>query len=167
MKYQTQKLKTIKKKKSSSENCLKLKDIPTGIPIHNLEYVPGKGGQLIRGAGTSALVQSVEGDKTIIKLPSGEIRIFNSNCRATIGTVGNAQHFNKKLTKAGQKRLRGIRPTVRGVAQHPDSHPHGGGEGKSGIGMKYPKTPWGKHALGKKTRKKKKRSNKYIIKRIN
>lgn len=148
-------------------NCLKLKDIPTGVPIHNLEYVPGKGGQLIRGAGTSALIQSVEGDKTIIKLPSGEIRIFNSNCRATIGTVGNAQHFNIKLTKAGEKRLRGIRPTVRGVAQHPDSHPHGGGEGKSSVGMKYPKTPWGKHALGKKTRKKKKQSNKYIIKRIN
>jgi len=148
-------------------NCLKLKDIPIGVSIHNLEYVPGKGGQIVRGAGTSALVQSIERDKTVIKLPSGEIRIFNSNCRATIGTVGNVQHFNKKLTKAGEKRLRGIRPTVRGVAQHPDSHPHGGGEGRSSVGMKYPKTPWGKHALGKKTRKKKKQSNKYILKRIN
>jgi large subunit ribosomal protein L2 len=148
-------------------NCLSLKNIPIGVPIHNLEYLPGKGGQLIRSAGASALTQSVEKDKAIVKLPSGEIRIFNSACKATVGTVGNTKHSSQKLTKAGQKRLRGIRPTVRGVAQHPDSHPHGGGEGKSGVGMKYPKTPWGKHALGKKTRKAKKHSNKYILKRIN
>ncbi len=148
-------------------NCLKLKNIPAGIAIHGLEYIPGKGAQIARSAGASLQVQSIEADKAIIKLTSGEIRVFNANCKATIGTVGNSQHFNKKLKRAGQKRLMGIRPTVRGVAQHPDSHPHGGGEGRSSVGMKYPKTPWGKHALGKKTRKKKKHSSKYIIKRIN
>ncbi len=143
-------------------NCLPLKNIPVGVPIHCLSFKPTKGAQLIKSAGTAAYVQSIDGKKAIIKLPSGEIRIFNSDSKATIGQVGNADHSNQKLTKAGQKRLRGIRPTVRGVAQNPHSHPHGGGEGRSSIGM-HPKTPWGKSAF-KKTRKKKKASNRLIVK---
>ena len=145
-------------------NCLSLKNIPLGVAIHALEFVPGSGAQLIKSAGAAAFVQSVDGDRAIVKLPSGEIRYFSANCRATIGQVGNQDLMNQKLTKAGQNRHRGIRPTVRGVAQHPDSHPHGGGEGRSSIGMN-PKTPWGKPAMGKRTRKLKKMSNRLIISR--
>jgi large subunit ribosomal protein L2 len=143
-------------------NCLAIKNIPVGVPFHCLSFKPNKGAQLIKSAGSAAYVQSIDGKKATIKLPSGEIRIFNSDSKATIGQVGNADHSNQKLTKAGQKRLRGIRPTVRGVAQNPHSHPHGGGEGRSSIGM-HPKTPWGKSAF-KKTRKRKKASNKLIVK---
>jgi len=146
-------------------NTLKLKHIPVGVPIYNLEIVPGKGGQLVRGAGAAALIQAKEDKWIVVKLPSGEIRRFLSDCRATIGQVSNSNWGMVKLKKAGDSRHRGIRPTVRGVAQHPDSHPHGGGEGRSGIGMKAPKTPWGKKALGKKTRKKKKYSDKFIVAR--
>ncbi|MBL7078222.1 50S ribosomal protein L2 [Candidatus Shapirobacteria bacterium] len=146
-------------------NALKLKNIPVGVPIHNLEIRPGKGGQIVRGAGGSAFVQGKEGGFVVVKLPSGEIRRFVPECQATIGQVGNIGWGAVKLKKAGDKRRRGIRPTVRGVAQHPDSHPHGGGEGRSPIGMKAPKTPWGKKTLGKKTRKKKKYSDKLIISR--
>lgn len=144
-------------------NCLPLKNIPVGIPIHCLSFQKGKDAQLIKSAGSAAYVQSIDGNKATIKLPSGEIRIFNADSRATIGQVGNSDHSNQKLTKAGQSRLRGIRPTVRGVAQNPHSHPHGGGEGRSSIGM-HPKTPWGKSAF-KKTRKRKKASNRLIVKR--
>jgi large subunit ribosomal protein L2 len=144
-------------------NCLSLKNIPVGVPIHCLSFHPGKDAQLIKSAGSAAYVQSIDGNKATIKLPSGEIRIFNADSRATIGQVGNSDHSNQKLTKAGQSRLRGIRPTVRGVAQNPHSHPHGGGEGRSSIGM-HPKTPWGKSAF-KKTRKRKKASNRLIVKR--
>lgn len=145
-------------------NSLPLKKIPVGMPIHNLEMFPGKGGQIVRGAGTAALIQSKEGKKAIVKLPSGETREFLLDCFATIGQVGNIHKKNIKIGKAGRKRLMGIRPTVRGVAMHPGAHPHGGGEGRSGIGMPSPKSPWGKKTLGKKTRKKKKYSDKYIIK---
>lgn len=144
-------------------NCLPLKNIPSGIDIHCLEMTPGKGAQMVKSAGAAAHVEGIDGNKAQVKLPSGEVRIFNANCLATIGQVGNAELINQNLSKAGAKRHRGIRPTVRGVAQHPNSHPHGGGEGRSSIGMN-PKTPWGKPALGKKTRKKKKQSNKLIVK---
>lgn len=144
-------------------NRLCLKNIPVGVPIHALELEPGKRAQLVKSAGSTAYVQSIEENKAIIKLPSGEIRIFDARSRATIGQLSNADHANQKLTKAGDSRHRGIRPTVRGVAQHPNSHPHGGGEGRSSIGMN-PKTPWGWPAF-RRTRKKKKASNKLIIKR--
>jgi len=146
-------------------NSLPLRNIPVGTPVHNLELVPGKGGQLVRGAGGVAIILAKEGNFAQIKLPSGEIRKFFLNAWATIGQLGNVGKKLEKLKKAGDNRRRGIRPTVRGVAQHPGSHPHGGGEGRSGIGMPGPKTPWGKAALGKKTRKKVKYSNKFIIKR--
>ena len=144
-------------------NCLPLKNIPVGVPLHCLSFQKGKSAQLIKSAGSAAYIQSIDGNKATIKLPSGEIRIFNSESFATIGQVGNSDHSNQKLTKAGQSRLRGIRPTVRGVAQNPHSHPHGGGEGRSSIGM-HPKTPWGKSAF-KKTRKRKNASNRLIVKR--
>lgn len=144
-------------------NALPLKNIPIGMFIHNIELVPGKGAQVVRGAGTGALIQSKEGKYVVVQLPSKELRMINAECFATIGQVGNQDWKNTKIGKAGRKRLMGIRPTVRGTAQHPGSHPHGGGEGRSGVGMKYPKTPWGKHALGKKTRKKNHRTNKWII----
>jgi large subunit ribosomal protein L2 len=146
-------------------NCLPLKNIPIGIEIHSLEITPGKGAQMVRGAGNSATVQSKEGNQVIVKLPSGEIRIFDGRCKATIGALSNPHHKEEILGKAGRKRHMGVRPTVRGVAQHPGSHPHGGGEGRSGIGMKSPKSPWGKRTLGKRTRDRKKFSNKLIIKR--
>lgn len=146
-------------------NCLPLKNIPIGAPIHNLELVPGKGGQIVRGAGSMAVVLAKEGENAQVKLPSGELRLFPLSCWATIGQLGNVGEKLKKLRKAGDSRRRGIRPTVRGVAQNPRSHPHGGGEGRSGIGMPGPKTPWGKPALGKKTRKKRKYSDKFIVKR--
>jgi large subunit ribosomal protein L2 len=144
-------------------NALPLKNIPVGVAIHNLELRAGRGGQIVRGAGTAAYIQSKEGDHVIVQLPSKELRLIKGDCFATIGQVGNQEWKNRKLGKAGRKRLMGIRPTVRGTAQHPDSHPHGGGEGRSGVGLKYPKTPWGKHAHGVKTRRNKK-TNKYIIK---
>jgi large subunit ribosomal protein L2 len=145
-------------------NRLPLKNIPVGIPIHALEFQVGKGAQIVKSAGSAAYIQSIEGNKAIIKLPSGELRNFPSITYATIGQVSNADHSNIKLVRAGQSRHRGIRPGVRGVAQNPYSHPHGGGEGRSSIGMN-PKTPWGKPALGFRTRKRKKHSNKLIVQR--
>ncbi len=144
-------------------NAMPLKEIPVGMFIHNVEMRPGKGGQIVRGAGTAAMIQSKDAGYVAVLLPSKEIRLISEDCMATIGQVGNQEAKNQKVGKAGRTRLKGIRPTVRGTAQHPGSHPHGGGEGRSGIGLKYPKTPWGKHALGKKTRKKTKSSNKYIV----
>ncbi len=144
-------------------NALPLKKIPIGVPIHNIEMRAGKGAQMVRGAGTAATIQAKEGDFVTLLLPSKELRLINAECYATIGQVGNQDWKNTKLGKAGRSRLLGIRPTVRGTAQHPGSHPHGGGEGRSGIGLKYPKTPWGKHALGTKTRDKKKHSGKWIV----
>lgn len=146
-------------------NCLPMKNIPIGIEIHSLEITPGKGAQMVRSAGNTATVQSKEGNNVVVKLPSGEIRMFNGRCKATIGSLSNPHHKEEILGKAGRKRHMGVRPTVRGVAQDPRSHPHGGGEGRSGIGMKSPKSPWGKRTLGKRTRDRKKFSNKVIIKR--
>lgn len=148
-------------------NHLPLSKIPIGTPIHNLELALGKGGQIIRSAGSSASVLAKEKDFAVIKLPSRETRKIPLNCFATIGQVGNIDWKNVKLGKAGRKRHMGIKPTVRGVAQNPSSHPHGGGEGRSGIGMPGPKSPWGKPTLGKKTRKRQKYSDKWIIKRRN
>lgn len=145
-------------------NCLPLSLIPVGTPIHNLELTPKKGGQIVRSAGAAAYIQDKEGDFVSVKLPSGEIRKIKAVCLATIGQLSNPEHKNESIGKAGRKRLMGWRPSVRGVAQHPDSHPHGGGEGRSGVGMPSPKSPWGKPTLGKKTRSKKKYSNKFIIK---
>lgn len=145
-------------------NALPLKKIPIGMPIHNIELKPGAGAAMVRSAGTAALIQSKEGGIVTIKLPSGEVRLLKEDCFATIGQVSNLDHKNRQIGKAGRKRHMGWRPSVRGVAQHPGSHPHGGGEGRSGIGMPGPKTPWGKPALGKKTRGKYKYSNKYIVK---
>lgn len=145
-------------------NALPLKKIPLGMPVHNLELNIGKGGQIVRGAGTAAAIMSKEKGMATVKLPSGEIRRINLKCYATLGQLGNIHIKDVKLGKAGRKRHMGIRPSVRGVAQHPGSHPHGGGEGRSGVGMPSPKSPWGKKTLGKKTRKKKKYSDKYIIK---
>ena len=146
-------------------NSLPLKNIPVGIEIHNIELTKGKGGQIVRSAGSSAQIFAKEGNWCHIKMPSGEVRLFSPDCMATIGQVSNSDWSSHQFSKAGQKRLRGVRPTVRGVAQNPSSHPHGGGEGRSGIGMKAPKTPWGKRTLGVRTRKKKKYSGKLIIKR--
>jgi large subunit ribosomal protein L2 len=146
-------------------NAMKLKNIPAGVPIHNLEILPGKGGQMIRSAGSMVFIQGIEKKGVAIKMASGEIRFFSPDCMATVGQVSNSDWSSHKFTKAGQKRLRGIRPTVRGVVQNPSSHPHGGGEGKSGIGMKAPKTPWGKRTLGVRTRKRKKYSDRLIVKR--
>lgn len=146
-------------------NTIPLSKVPIGMPIHNLELTIGKGGQIVRGAGTAAYVLSKEGKYATVQLPSKEHRLINLRCCATIGQVGNKDWKNRKLGKAGRKRLMGIRPSLRGVAQNPGSHPHGGGEGRSGVGRKYAKTPWGKIASpGKKTRKKKKASNKFIVK---
>lgn len=146
-------------------NCLPMKNIPIGIEIHGLEITPGKGAQMVRSAGNTATIQSKEGNNVVVKLPSGEIRSFDGRCKATIGSLSNPHHKEEILGKAGRKRHMGVRPTVRGVAQDPRSHPHGGGEGRSGIGMKSPKSPWGKRTLGKRTRDRKKFSNKVIIKR--
>lgn len=144
-------------------NALPLKNIPVGLFIHNIELRAGKGAQLVKSAGVGAMIQAKEGKYVTIQLPSKELRLINADCFATVGQVGNQDWKNRKIGKAGTKRLMGVRPGVRGTAQHPDSHPHGGGEGRSGIGMKHPKTPWGKHALGKKTRKKNHRTNKWIV----
>lgn len=146
-------------------NALPIKKIPLGTMVHNVELRPGKGGQIARGAGTGALIMSREEKYAIIKLPSGEQRRISLQCYATIGQIGNVDLKNRVIGKAGRKRHMGIRPTVRGVAQNPSSHPHGGGEGKSGIGMPSPKSPWGEKTLGKKTRNKTKYSNKKIIKK--
>lgn len=142
-----------------------LEKIPVGTPIHNVEITPGRGGQIARGAGVAAFLVSKEGPWATVKLPSGELRRLSTACLATLGQVGNVEWKNRIWGKAGRKIHLGIRPTVRGVAQNPDSHPHGGGEGRSGIGMPAPKTPWGKPALGKRTRNKKRYSNTFIIKR--
>jgi large subunit ribosomal protein L2 len=145
-------------------NALPIYRIPLGTQLHNIELQPGKGGQLVRSAGTSAQLLAKEGAYSQIRLPSGEVRLISQNCLATIGQVGNVEHSNVVLGKAGRKRWLGIRPTVRGSAMDPNSHPHGGGEGAAPIGMPGPKTPWGKPALGAKTRKNK-RTNKYIVRR--
>lgn len=146
-------------------NCLPLENIPVGIEIHNLEITPGKGAQMVRSAGNVATIQSKDKTGVSVKLPSGEIRLFKPTAKATIGALSNPHHKEENIGKAGRKRHMGIRPTVRGVAQDPRSHPHGGGEGRSGIGMKSPKSPWGKRTMGKRTRDRKKFSNKTIIKR--
>lgn len=148
-------------------NALPLGRIPIGLPIHNLELKSGRGGQIVRSAGSMATIQSKEGEFCTVKLPSGETRLIKSICFATIGQVSNLDHKNRSIGKAGRRRLMGWRPAVRGVAQHPGSHPHGGGEGRSGIGMPSPKSPWGKPTLGKRTRAIKKYSDKSIIKRRN
>ncbi|MEM6281137.1 MAG: 50S ribosomal protein L2 [Chloroflexota bacterium] len=145
-------------------NALILKDIPLGTQIHNIELYPGRGGQIARSAGTSAQLVAKEGKYALVRLPSGEVRRINDQCMATIGQVGNTDHGNIKLGKAGRRRWMGWRPAVRGTAMDPASHPHGGGEGRTGIGMKAPKTPWGKPALGKRTRKNKRTSN-FIVRR--
>jgi large subunit ribosomal protein L2 len=143
-------------------NAMPLKSIPVGTTIHNVELVPGRGGAIVRSAGASATLMAKEGIWAHLRLPSTEIRKVNINCLATVGSLGNLDWKNITLGKAGRARNMGIRPTVRGVAQNPSSHPHGGGEGRSGIGMSSPKTPWGKKTLGKKTRNKK-RNNKMIV----
>ena len=146
-------------------NAMPLNSIPVGTLIHNLEVKPGRGGQLVRSAGLSAQLMAKENGYATVRLPSGEMRKLPLNAMATIGTVGNSDHENVRLGKAGRVRHMGIRPTVRGVVMNPNDHPHGGGEGKSPVGMPAPVTPWGKPALGYKTRKHKKYSNKMIIKR--
>ena len=146
-------------------NCLPLANIPVGTQIHNIELYPGKGGQLVRSAGNSAQLMAKEGKYATLRLPSGEMRMVPVICRATIGQVGNPDHELVTIGKAGRKRHMGIRPTVRGSVMNPNDHPHGGGEGRTGIGRPGPCTPWGKPALGLKTRKKNKSSNKLIIRR--
>ena len=146
-------------------NALPLSSIPTGTVIHNIELYPGRGGQLVRSAGNSAQLMAKEGKLALLRLPSGELRNVPIKCMATVGAVGNGDHENVKIGKAGRTRHMGIRPTVRGSVMNPCDHPHGGGEGKSPIGRPGPVTPWGKPALGYKTRSKKKASNKMIVKR--
>ena len=148
-------------------NALFIRDIPVGTLIHNIELHPGKGAQLVRSAGNSAQLMAKEGDYGQVRLPSGEVRMVRLNCKATIGVVGNQQHENISIGKAGRKRHMGWRPTVRGVVMNPNDHPHGGGEGKSPIGRPAPVTPWGKPALGLKTRKHKNKNDKFIVKRRN
>ncbi len=146
-------------------NCLPLSSIPVGTQIHNIELLPGKGAQLVRSAGVGAQLMAKEGKYATLRLPSGEMRMVPIECRATIGIVGNVEHNLINIGKAGRKRHMGIRPTVRGSVMNPNDHPHGGGEGRAPIGRPGPSTPWGKPALGLKTRKKKKASNKLIIRR--
>ena len=146
-------------------NCLPLRNIPTGSNVHNIEMKPGKGGQMVRAAGNAAQLMAKEGKFATLRLPSGEMRMVPIDCRATIGTVGNGDHELVKIGKAGRKRHMGIRPTVRGSVMNPNDHPHGGGEGRSPIGRPGPVTPWGKPALGLKTRKKKNLNDKFIVKR--
>lgn len=148
-------------------NSLKLKDMPVGSVIHNIELQPGKGGQIVRSAGGEARLMARDGKYATIKLPSGETRLVPVECKATLGTVGNIEHEILSLGKAGRSRHRGFRPAVRGSAMNPVDHPHGGGEGKAPIGRKSPVTPWGKPALGLKTRNRKKSSTKLIVKRVN
>ncbi|MCR4605733.1 MAG: 50S ribosomal protein L2 [Eubacterium sp.] len=146
-------------------NCMEMKDMPVGTQVHNIEMYPGHGGQLVRAAGTSAQLMAKEGKYAILRMPSGEMRMVPIVCRATIGVVGNGEHNLVNIGKAGRKRHMGIRPTVRGSVMNPNDHPHGGGEGKAPVGRPGPCTPWGKPALGYKTRKKNKQSNKMIIRR--
>lgn len=146
-------------------NCLPLENIPVGTQIHNIELLPGKGGQMVRSAGVSAQLMAKEGKYATLRLPSGEMRMVPLQCRASIGVMGNGDHNLINIGKAGRKRHMGIRPTVRGSVMNPNDHPHGGGEGKAPIGRPGPSTPWGKPALGLKTRKKKKASNKLIVRR--
>ena len=148
-------------------NTLPIANIPVGTFIHNIELYPGKGGQLVRSAGAAAQLMAKENGVAQVRLPSGEVRIIRLDCKATIGQVGNIEHDTVKLGKAGKTRHRGIRPTVRGSVMNPCDHPHGGGEGRSPIGRPSPVTPWGKPALGYKTRNKKARTNKFIVKRRN
>ncbi len=148
-------------------NALFIKDIPVGTLIHNIELYPGKGAQLVRTAGSSAQLMAKENGYAQVRLPSGEVRMVRLDCKATIGIIGNQQHENISIGKAGRKRHMGWRPTVRGVVMNPNDHPHGGGEGKSPIGRPAPVTPWGKPALGLKTRKHKNRTDKFIVKRRN
>jgi large subunit ribosomal protein L2 len=145
-------------------DALEIRDIPVGTTIHNIELLPGKGAQLVRSAGSSAQLLAKEGKYAQVRMPSGETRLISERCMATIGQVGNTDHSNVNLGKAGRKRWMGIRPTVRGSAMDPASHPHGGGEGRSPIGMAGPKTPWGKPAMGKKTRTNR-RTDKFIVRR--
>ena len=146
-------------------NCLPIENIPLGTMIHNIELNPGQGGKLVRSAGQEAQLMAKEGAYAHVRLPSGEMRLISIRCRATIGTIGNSDHENIKLGKAGRTRHLGIRPTVRGSVMNPNDHPHGGGEGRAPVGHSGPLTPWGKPALGYKTRNKKKQSNKFIVKR--
>lgn len=146
-------------------NCLTLKDIPVGTVVHNIELKPGKGGQLVRSAGAGAQLKAREGNYAHVELPSGEVRLIHVDCRATIGQVGNLDHQNITIGKAGRSRWMGKRPTVRGVVMNPTDHPHGGGEGKAPIGRPAPVSPWGKPALGYRTRKKRNKSDKYIVRR--
>ena len=146
-------------------NCLKLENIPVGTLIHNIEINPNQGGKLVRAAGQSAQLMAKEGKYAHLRLPSGEMRLVLARCKATIGEIGNEEHENIKLGKAGRTRHLGIRPTVRGSVMNPVDHPHGGGEGRAPVGHAGPLTPWGKPALGYKTRNKKKQSNKFIVKR--
>ncbi len=146
-------------------NCLPLSQIPVGTLIHNIELYPGKGGQMVRSAGNSAQLMAKEGKYATLRLPSGEMRMVPLNARATIGVIGNGDHNLINIGKAGRKRHMGVRPTVRGSVMNPNDHPHGGGEGRSPIGRPGPCTPWGKPALGLKTRKKNKKSNKLIVRR--
>ena len=148
-------------------NTLPIANIPTGTLIHNIELYPGKGGQLVRAAGASAQLVSKENGVAQVRLPSGEVRLVRLDCKATIGVIGNSEHNTVKVGKAGKTRHKGIRPTVRGSVMNPCDHPHGGGEGRSPIGRPGPVTPWGKPALGYKTRNKKARTNKFIVKRRN
>ncbi|NLH96385.1 MAG: 50S ribosomal protein L2 [Clostridiaceae bacterium] len=148
-------------------NALPLANIPVGTMVHNIELKPGKGGQLVRAAGAAAQLMAKEGDYAQLRLPSGEVRLVSLQCKATVGQVSNIEHENITIGKAGRKRWMGVRPTVRGVVMNPVDHPHGGGEGKSPIGRPSPVTPWGKPTLGYKTRKKNKKSDKFIIKRRN
>ena len=148
-------------------NALPLECIPVGTLVHNVELYPGKGAQIARSAGNSAQLMAVEGEYALLRLPSGELRKILKNCMATVGEVGNAEHANVKIGKAGKSRNLGWRPTVRGSVMNPNDHPHGGGEGKSPIGLPSPMTPWGKPALGYKTRSKKKKSNSLIVRRRN
>ena len=148
-------------------NCLPIENIPVGTVIHNIELNPGRGAQLCRAAGNEAQLMAKEGKYATVRLPSGEMRYILARCKETIGQIGNVDHEIVSLGKAGRKRHMGVRPTVRGVVMNPCDHPHGGGEGKSPVGMPSPVTPWGKPALGYKTRKKKNVNDKYIIKRVN
>ena len=148
-------------------NALPIKNIPVGTIIHNIELFPGRGAQMVRSAGNSAQLMAKENGFAQVRLPSGEVRMVRLECRATIGQVGNIDHENMKIGKAGRKRHMGWRPTVRGVVMNPCDHPHGGGEGKAPIGMPGPVTPWGKPTLGYTTRKKNKHSNKYIVRKRN
>ena len=148
-------------------NCLPIENIPVGTLLHNIELHPVKGGKIARAAGQAAQIMAKENKYAILRLPSGEMRYVLLSCRATIGQVGNLDHEIVSIGKAGRHRHMGVKPTVRGVVMNPCDHPHGGGEGKSPIGMPSPVTPWGKPALGYKTRKKKNRTNKFIIKRVN